>query len=273
MAKKKKQDNAPVWLAFVADWHINSTIGLCPGPVQLDDGGQYQPSDEQAWLWDRWREFWAEVGTLDGNRVAVVVGDVVESFHHGSVQLITLNQAVELDAAVAAAGPMLNAVDQVYVIRGTEAHGGGAGFKEELFAKRIGATSDGNGNTSRWHMAQQFGGVRFDVAHHPRTSSMVTYSRDWAAARQASQVALEYDEERVDRPDVVIRAHCHYLGRGYHRDTLAVFLPPWVLTTAFGYRKGAGHRVEPPGGVLFQCKGGEYTWRPRTYKPPRAAPW
>lgn len=273
MGKKQKKKDAPVSVAFVADWHVNSTIGLCPGPIQLDDGGLYQPSDEQAWLWDRWREFWAEVGRLEGRRVAVVCGDVVESFHHGSVQLITLNQAVELDAAVMSADPMLRAVDEVFVLRGTEVHTGGAGFKEELFAKRIGAVSDGHGNSSRWHMAQSFGGVHFDVAHHPRTSSMVTYSRDWAASRQASQVALEYDEERLDRPDVVVRAHCHYLGRGFHRDTLCVFLPPWQLSTAFGYRKGAGHRVEPPGGVLFRIENGQYTWQARTFKPERAAPW
>ncbi len=277
MAKTKKArkpaDTDPVHLAFTADWHVNSTIGLCPGPIQLDDGGTYHPSAEQSWLWDRWGEFWAEVGRLEGRRIAVVCGDVVESFHHGTVQLVTLNQAVELDAAVEAAQPMLKAVDEVYVIRGTEAHTGGAGFKEELFAKRIEAIPEESGRHSRWHLALRWAGVRFDVSHHPCSSSYRAHTRDWAASRQATEICLQYDEERVDRPDVVIRAHCHYLGRGLHRDTLCVFLPPWLLTTAYGYRRGAGHRVEPPGGVLFCCQDGQYTWRPRTYKPQQEAPW
>jgi hypothetical protein len=168
---------------------------------------------------------------------------------------------------------MLGAVHEVHVIRGTEAHTGGSGYKEELFAKRIQAVESQPGRFSSWHLACAWSQVRFDISHHPRTSSYVPQSRDWAAARQATYTVADYHEENVSPPDVIVRGHCHYLGRGYHRDTLCVFLPPWLLTTAFGFRRGAGHRVEPPGGVVFRCQEGAYSWEPKTFDPPRRKPW
>ena len=48
-------------VAVVSDLHINSTVGLCPGPVPLDDGGTHQPSKEQRALLRCWNEYWAEI--------------------------------------------------------------------------------------------------------------------------------------------------------------------------------------------------------------------
>lgn len=270
----KRKDSSATWVIFTSDWHVNSTIGLIAGPVLLDEGGVYTPSPEQQWLWERWREFWHDVAQLEGHRISIVVGDSVESHHHGTVQIVSVNQSIEMDMVEAAAKPMLAAVDETYVIRGTEAHAGGAGWKENQLAKRIGAVKDEQVNRySWWHLARVFGGVKFDIAHHPRTMSHVPHTRDWAPARQATYTWMEYMEDGVTPPDLVIRGHGHYHGKNYHRDTLCIYLPPWQFTTAFGFRRGAGRRVEPPGGVLVRCEGGQYQWEPKRYKVPRPNPW
>ena len=216
-----------------ADWHVNSPLGMCPPEIPLDDGGIYRPSRGQQWLWSCWLDFWAYAAELPGRKVAVILGDIYENYHHGSVQIITLNEATEMEAGLAVAGPMLAVVNETWVIRGTEAHTGGAGFKEELFARRVGARRNKDlGTWSWWHLARAWGQVKFDLSHHPQTASYLEHTRDWAAARQATYTCLEYDSDGVARPDVILRAHCHRHGKGFYHDTFCAFCPPWQLTTA-----------------------------------------
>jgi len=47
---RRKRDT--VIVAVVADTHPNSTVGLCPPEVELDDGGTYHASKAQRWLWE-----------------------------------------------------------------------------------------------------------------------------------------------------------------------------------------------------------------------------
>jgi hypothetical protein len=46
-------------LVLTGDLHVNSTVALCPPTVELDDGGTYHHSRTQAWIWNRWIDFWA----------------------------------------------------------------------------------------------------------------------------------------------------------------------------------------------------------------------
>lgn len=273
--KTRRRDSKATWVILTADWHVNSTIGLCPPEgIPRDDGQISLPSPEQQWQWGRWLDSWAYVDGLDGYKVAVVMADVFESFHHGSVQIATLNQADELRAGNTVAQPMLEVVDEVHVLRGTEAHSGGASYKEELFAERIGAVpNEERGTWSSYYLTKVWGGVKFDLQHHPRTSSRVPHTRDWAAAREATYVCVEYDNDGICRPDVIGRGHVHYHGKGYHQDTFCVFCPPWQFTTSFGHRLGSGRHVEKPGNVLFRCEGGEYTWQAKRYRMPGRRPW
>ena len=39
-----------------ADQHVNSTVGLCPPAVTLDDGGTYRASELQLLQWSYWKE-------------------------------------------------------------------------------------------------------------------------------------------------------------------------------------------------------------------------
>jgi len=78
---------------------------------------------------------------------------------------------------------------------------------------------------------------KFDLAHHPRTMSYVLHTRHWAAARQATYTWTEYMEDGIQPPDVIGRGHAHRYSVGCHGDTFCVYVPPWQLTTSFGFRK------------------------------------
>ena len=46
-------------IAIASDLHCGSTIGLCPDTgIELDDGGWYEPSNAQKWLWEEWQNHW-----------------------------------------------------------------------------------------------------------------------------------------------------------------------------------------------------------------------
>ena len=56
---RRKATNAdrPLILRVTSDLHAGSTVALCPPKVQLDDGGKYEASKAQLWLWECWLDF------------------------------------------------------------------------------------------------------------------------------------------------------------------------------------------------------------------------
>ena len=116
----------PIILAAVGDLHVNSTVGLCAPTVALDDGGSYSASQTQRWLWRRWNEYCDRVQAAkaahDARVVLLLNGDLADRNSHGAYQLIALNRAALLRAAVNVLQPALDIADAVIVVRGTEAH-------------------------------------------------------------------------------------------------------------------------------------------------------
>jgi len=268
-------------VVVVADLHTNSTIGLCAGRVELDDGGAYTPSKAQRdYLLRNWRRFWREVTALrdesHADRVVVVVdGDWADDNRHSKAQLITLNRSVIVREAVRVLEPACEIADELLIVRGTEAHTGQSGELEEAAAEMIGATPDPTtGLHSHWYLLVEIAGVRFDIAHHPPTAGYRPWTRAPAAARAGEILRIQYLEEGATVPDVAIRAHVHYYQPGPREPKPEFFYcPPWQLCTAFGHRIGAGGRIEPVGGLTFLCRDGEYQFKPLRYPPPRVRPW
>jgi len=265
-------------LAVVADTHCNSTIGLCPRRVPLDDGGEYCASDAQRATLRAWGRFWDRAETLKAEyktRLTVVVdGDALDHPKHATTQVASWNRAdiLRLTAEIYDHPRQLGGA--FYVLRGTEAHTGGNGELEELLADDLDATRDEKtGLASWWWLPLEIGGVTFDIAHHPQTSSRRPWTRGSAAARQAAITWAEYCLAGKKPPDVVLRGHAHYFGdSGTTLPTRCFFLPPWQITTAFGHRLGAGGMVEPVGGMFFLCAGGEYHPLPLRFAPKVRAP-
>lgn len=266
-------------VAVVADTHPNSTVGLCPPEVTLDDGGMYQASKAQRWLWQNWLDFWGRVRSLKNEHrarvYAVFNGDGSDDNRHSQHQLVTVNKSVIVDIGEAVIKPAREIADRIFCIRGTEAHVGGSGELEELIAHRVGAVQDDEtGHYSWWHLPLVAAGVEFDICHHPRTAAYRPWTRGAAADRQAAIIISECAEQCIIAPDVAIRSHVHYFAdSGVDRRPRTFYTPPWQLTTSFFQRLGAGASVEPVGGLIFVCRDGRYTVEPVRYEAERREPW
>jgi len=253
---------APAVVAIVGDLHINSTVGLCPSRVQLDDGGTYHPSKAQWWILRCWDDYWQHVAAIERSALYVVVnGDLVEGLHHRATQLVTHNEETQLDMALQLLEPVARLADYLFVVRGTEAHTGPSAQWEEHLADDLSAVRDKVGLTaSWWYLPLEVEGVTFDIQHHPQRRSMLLSTRDVAASREADGVWQAYHE--IDRrpPDVVVRSHAHYWAKGWSREVFCCICPPWQVSTAYGNRLGVNRRVEPVGGLIFLCSDGRCTW-------------
>jgi hypothetical protein len=231
-------------------------------------------SKAQRWIWRCWQDYWQYIDNLERSRLYVVInGDVIEGLHHNTTQLVSHNESTQLDMALRVLEPVAQLADHLFIVRGTEAHTGPSAQWEERIALDLGAARDTVGLTaSWWHLPLEVEGVAFDIGHHPQTNSRRPWTMDQAAARQAAITWAEYHDMDQRPPDVVIRSHVHQYARGYRGDTFGVFCPPWQITTAFGRRLGTGRRIEPIGGLVFQCQDGGYTWSDKRYRPrPRTA--
>jgi hypothetical protein len=265
-------------LALVSDLHVNSTVGLCPPRVVRDDGGTYTPSPAQRWLARCWSSFWDEV-ERDAQRLAapvitVVAGDALDINQHSKTQLIEAdNPAIILDAAEAVLERARKLSAHLHMVRGTEAHAGGAGALEEALAQRLGAVETPGGRRSWWHLRMNIDGVALDISHHPQTASWISVYQNSAADRQAWRTWIDYHRMNERPPALVVRGHVHYHAHGRFEETECVYLPPWQLSTAFGYRRGAAAWVEPVGGIIALCDSGTLTWRPVRYHPKRSRAW
>jgi hypothetical protein len=250
-------------LVLVSDLHINSTVGLCPPRVNLDDGGTYNASRSQRWLWDCWIDFIQRVNNLAGSKVVVINGDMGElDTKRRSTQIITPNKATIQSMVLDAIAPLVDAADTVIVMRGTSAHTGKGEWLEEAVAKDLDHCLPQNakqGIASHYHFQGQISGVRVDVAHHASMGSL-----PWTRAGSANRLAFLATHHYmvtlgVPPPHLVIRAHNHrYTDSGRNHTTKAIFLPAWQLITEFGYRIGRELELSDIGGVIVECNGGQY---------------
>lgn len=269
-----------VIVALFGDMHPNSVVGLVhPDGVDFDDGGRYVPSRAQQWLWRRWLDYWKFVADLKKKHRAevwaVCLGEGVDDNAHSKHGLIAVNKAVIVDLSAMIWEPVLGTADVKFMVRGTEAHTGGAGELEELVAREIGAEKDDvTGNSSWWWLPLEAAGVTFDIAHHPASSSIRPWTKGGGALRQASIMVYEYAESGNALPQFGVRAHVHHLeDSGLNHPIQVLFLPPWQLCTAYGHRLGFSGRIEPVGGVAIVCQDGHGEVHIKRFRPVRRAAW
>lgn len=273
----------PILLAAVADLHTNSFTGLCPPVVTLDNAGTYRANKAQRIVWRAWCEFWDTVGAkaqeLGTQVYAVLNGDLNDANVYDKTSLITRAEADIVKMSVAVLEPALEVADKIFIVRGTEAHVGKRASLEEEVAKDIGAVKDEVAGTYSWYwLPLSANGVLFDIAHHPQTVARRPWTWDAAANRSAYIIRSQYLDRGEKPPDVALRAHVHKYGLSNGRLPPHFFyLPPWQLTTNYGHRLGAGSGIEPPGGLVFVCQDGQFTWKAERWLPRklglRRKPW
>jgi hypothetical protein len=276
---RRARDDRPVVLAVVSDIHTGSTVGLCPSAgIDLDDGGRYEPSRAQRWLWQRWEWFWDEVARERDSAAAdlyvIVNGDVIDGRHHETTQVVSGN--LDVQAAVARAClevPRALGVDRWFVVRGTEAHVGPSAQAEEALARWLGAERDPDtGTYSWWHLRLIVHDLLIDIAHHGRTGHR-SWTRWNATQLLAADIALSHLQSRERPPDLAIRSHYHRYADSYDAQPVRVIqTPAWQLATAYVHRR-APESLADIGGLIVTIRAGAWSVRPVLYRPRRSTPW
>ena len=262
----------PALVVAIADLHINSTVGLCPPAVNLDDGGTYRASKSQRVVWSAWKQFWelvAEKAKAEKARLYVVVNGDLNDFNvHDGAGLISRVRSDVIKMSVQVLGPVLDITSRLFIVRGTEAHTGRHANLEEAVAKDIGAIKDDEAGTWSWRwLRAEFNKVLFDISHHPQTFARRPWTVGSAPARQSAIIRDEYLERGERVSDIALRAHVHYYVPGAREPKPQVFyLPPWQLTETYARRLGAT-ACRPIGGLWFLCQNGDYTWDAEIWKP------
>lgn len=255
---RKKQEAQPVVVAVIGDMHCGSSLGLCPDAgVDLDDGGHYDPSKTQRWMWQAWLDYWGELGdrrkSLGAKLVCVLNGEAIDGVHHGTVQLVSGHLGTQMEIArISLAEAIRLSPDAWQVTRGTEAHSGKSAPADEAIAKYLGAEQDPATRAfSTYHLLMDLNGVGVDVTHHGRVGL-----RPWTRANGVNTIAAElvYEYAAADwRPHVAVRNHSHTWSDSYDNHAIRVVSNGcWQLSSAFGKRI-VPDSAPSIGGLWIEC--------------------
>jgi hypothetical protein len=272
-----------VVIAVTSDQHCGSTVALCPPRIELDDGGAYEASKAQRWLWQNWLAFWKQVEKVRAREKAklyqVFNGDMTDGNHHGTTQILSGNSSVQgMVVNECMKIPLGLDPDRMWFIRGTEAHVGKSAEGEEKIADGLRRNKNpivgdrDSGTSSHWHARLEIDGVRLDFAHHGRMGQ-----RPWTkinvVANLAAEIFYEHSARGEPYPHLAVRSHHHrFADTGSAHPTRVIQTPAWQLHTAFIHRI-APDSLADVGGVIIVIKDGRYTVDPVLYKPSAGSVW
>lgn len=268
----------PVLLVVTSDLHCGSTIALAPPQFIRDDGEEINANRAQLWLWDKWKDFWRwaeeQRSKNDARLWWVQNGDMTEGMHHGSTQTIVLSQADEARLTEDVLDiPLALDIERKFIVRGTPAHVGGAGSREELVAVRINADRDPDQpqRATWYHLRLEASGVKLDFAHHGKRGG-----RPWTEGSAINLLAADISHRYIGRdwiPDLAIRSHVHLYKDSYNNSYVRVITTPaWQLKTEF-IHKIAPDSLSDIGGLAILCDNGEHTVKVKQYAAEKGTVW
>lgn len=223
---------------LLGDTHTGCVFSPLPQPFSMAEGaGDYRAGPIMRWMNERWAEM---VEWSDTPHHLVLMGDLIEGFHHRTTQIITSNTEDHFRGAVALLEPLAERVrgwgGKVYVIRGTECH---VGQTESCIGHVLGAERD---PVSRMYAFDQLNltvcGTACSFQHHAPTTAR-PWTRGTAMSVAGAYNRLNAIEAGISPPRVVATAHAH-TGRVYI-DAAGVT----VATYAWQALTRHGHKVVP----------------------------
>lgn len=270
-----------VVIACVSDVHSGGTTALCPSRIALDDGGSYEASKAQRWLWQCWEAYWKRVEDVRAKHKLYTIfnGDLVEGQHHGTTQVITGNPNAQAWVWNAAAQiPLGLKPDHLWIVRGTEAHVGASASAEERIAdglrrdKRPIVGDDETGTASHWHARLLVHNTLIDVTHHGRTGQR-EHTRASAAVLHAHDILLSHVKRGERAPDLCLRGHHHKFNDSYDAcPTRVITTGAWQLGTSHVH-KVAPDSLADIGGVIVVVTEKGYEVEKVQFYPQRSTPW
>lgn len=272
-----------VVIGVVSDIHAGGTTALCPPRIALDDGGAYEASKAQRWLWQSWLDFWDRVTQVQRQHKAelytVFNGDIVDGDHHNTSQILSRNpnaQAAVVNAAMAV--PLGLKPDRIFIVRGTEAHVGQSASAEERIAdglrrdKRPIEGDPETGTASWWHLRMEVHNTLIDVTHHGRTGQR-EHTRGGAAVLHAHDILLSHAKNGDRYPDLCLRAHYHKFNDSGDACPVRVLTSgAWQLATGHVHKIAADSLADIGGWIIVVTPHG-YTAEKVHFKAQRSTPW
>lgn len=265
----------------IADIHVGSKLGLCPPEALIDLGGAYKPNPWQKWMWDRWEEAWDWVDEKikeikpDYTHLSLV-GDLCDVDIKGrSDQIWSRNFHTIVDVTTEVLEPIVNKVDTLMVIKGTEAHNGLSNQLEDAIAKNFDnhVPCEETGEPAWWSADIELGGVLFNMNHHGKLGYQQHTKRNGMYSLRQNIIGYRVDHYEAI-PDVAVRAHLHQFYHTFlNEPCVIVQLPGWQLKTAFINRKDSVDTLPQVGVCLFECEDGHFTLHANTYTMERSKPW
>jgi len=258
--KMKPADN----LVVISDLHCGCQIGLCPSEgADRDSGGRYKPSTVQRKIWRHWLQFWDEwvPHITKGEPYDLVInGDLIDGRHHGTISQLSQNLTIQARIAERILKPRVDAVHamgrRVFIIRGTEAHGGKSGEQEDALAYRLNAVHNEFGQWARYDLWIKVGQGLVNILHHIGTTGSSAYEST-AVHKELVEAFQEAGRWKNRPPDMVVRSHRHRFFKtevsAANSSATAVVTPGWQGKTPLTYRI-AGARQSPPqfGGICIK---------------------
>ena len=269
MVKQNNRGSPPVTACIViSDLHCGCRFGLCPpDPVPLDGGGAYKPSRYQKFIWHLWDQFWNKwVPEVVGDRkfCVVVNGDIIDGTHHNTVTQISHNLADQLYIAKQVLSPIVKRAEgRVYVVRGTEAHGGRSGQEEDKLCEMLGI------GPSQFSLWLNIGGKILHFAHHIGSANTLQ-TEPSGLIRELSSTMIQAARWRGLLPDCIVRSHRHtnieirlQTSRG---PSVAFCTAGWQLKTPFTYKIALAKTAIPQiGGSAIIIENGDIISRHFVY--------
>jgi hypothetical protein len=287
-------------VAICGDLHCGSTVGLCPPEgLELDDGGMYDPSDAQEWLWGCWEEAWKQAKSIIGRDKFTLVlnGDLIDGDHHRTAQIASPLTGIHARCAMESLRvPLALKPSAIHVVRGTPVHVGRSGEVEEGMARGLKnqlypvIKDPDTGTFSSYRRRLDVDGIRLDIAHHGRMGQRAhtrgSYSRLYGFdiwAEQAldlineASMATDPDElweiwNRKRVSQIAIRSHNHKFqdsGHDHRGSTRVISMPAFQLATEYVHRIAA-ESLADIGIVILVCHEGEVDVRPLLFNPGRS---
>lgn len=243
-------------LIVVGDIHANSSVGVCPPDIELDDGQFYGRSKTQKWLWDCWIDFCEKVKKeKKGKLVVVVAGEVADApYKYASHQYVSQDKFIAQDIGIRVLEPLANMADYLYITRGTEAHvGKSSGLDNAIAGDFTNIVKNPDTGQPSWYwLPLQIENVKCDIAHHTQMGNMGWTQRNYATYT-ASKILFECAEKGRDVPQLVFRQHVHRWADSYDNfDNIRCIIGGcWVGSTSHTNKIKPGALAEIGGTMTF----------------------
>lgn len=220
-------------ICIASDLHVNSLVGLWPPSFQLEDGGEYKPNRFQDWLWRNWLD---SIKKIPKGVIVVLNGDIVEGIHaNRDTSVVTASAKDMRRAAVAVLEPLAARASKLYVVRGTDYHGGVTEGDTETVAEALDAVKDKDtGQYSTWELWLEHEGKVFNFAHSISVAPVYPMT-------PMARVMMDAKISAVDcgwpMPDCIVRSHRHQHKQYPDGRRWVLVTPGWQLKTAYIWKK------------------------------------